>query len=298
MSSPFVVVKCSKCGKEFEKLARHYKDSITRGVKNYYCSVECTKTGKDVPCEHCGTVVYRSAKNLKRAEHYFCSKSCSNRFYGSRCEGETKLASCKTCSIQIEVGKQSSLDNVQCEPCRASAQHLSNIAWKQKSNGILKASGEMCCSICSIAIETIYGKYCEACLKQKRTEAGLKSVASQQRRSKNEVAFGDAISSLLECELLFNEPFFKDNKGTYWDADMIIPDLKLAIHWNGPWHYKEISKKVSLLQIQTRDKIKHAVIENNGFTNYVIRDDGKHDEQKVADEVKAFVVYVETLNAE
>ena len=41
-----------------------------------------------------------------------------------------------------------------------------------------------------------------------------------------------------------------------WDADIIIHDYKIAILWNGAWHYKQISKNSSLIQIQNRDVIK------------------------------------------
>ena len=34
-----------------------------------------------------------------------------------------------------------------------------------------------------------------------------------------------------------------------WDADIILPDYKIAILYNGKWHYEEISKQVSLIQI-------------------------------------------------
>ena len=28
-----------------------------------------------------------------------------------------------------------------------------------------------------------------------------------------------------------------------WDADIILTDLKIAILWNGKWHYEKLTKK-------------------------------------------------------
>lgn len=34
-----------------------------------------------------------------------------------------------------------------------------------------------------------------------------------------------------------------------WDADIIIEDLKIAILWNGKWHYEKITEKHSVSQV-------------------------------------------------
>lgn len=41
-----------------------------------------------------------------------------------------------------------------------------------------------------------------------------------------------------------------------WDADIIIPNIKVAVLWNGKWHYEQIKKGHSVKQVQNRDKIK------------------------------------------
>jgi hypothetical protein len=42
-----------------------------------------------------------------------------------------------------------------------------------------------------------------------------------------------------------------------WDADIVLPEHKIAILWNGPWHYKEMNiGNHSLAQVQNRDRIK------------------------------------------
>jgi len=74
-----------------------------------------------------------------------------------------------------------------------------------------------------------------------------------------------------------------------WDADVIIEDLKIAILWNGIWHYKKVNIKHSLLQVQTRDKFKIEQIIKCGYTPYVIKDVGKHNANFVKEEFDKFI---------
>jgi len=58
-----------------------------------------------------------------------------------------------------------------------------------------------------------------------------------------------------------------------WDADVIIDDLKFAVLWNGPWHYRQMPlNNHSLIQVQTRDRIKIKTLSNNGWTVLVFED--------------------------
>lgn len=59
--------------------------------------------------------------------------------------------------------------------------------------------------------------------------------------------------------------------------------------WNGAWHYKEgLGRNHSLLQVQTRDKIKMAEIEKAGFKPYVIKDMGRENPEFVVQEFEKF----------
>src|SRR5438105_380214 len=93
------------------------------------------------------------------------------------------------------------------------------------------------------------------------------------KRSKNEIYFADLCIQYFGIDnVLTNEPIFDG-----WDADVIIPSLKLAILWNGIWHYQQVRKKHSLKQVQSRDKIKAKIIKKHGFESYVIKDMGKYN---------------------
>lgn len=99
---------------------------------------------------------------------------------------------------------------------------------------------------------------------------GMKSATSQGRRSKNEIYFSELCAK--KFNILTNEQMFNG-----WDADVIIPELKIAILWNGIWHRKKITKKHSVKQVQNRDKIKIKEIINCGYIPYIIDDDFQHN---------------------
>ena len=62
-------------------------------------------------------------------------------------------------------------------------------------------------------------------------QAGLKSAVSQNKRSKNEIYFYELCNNYF-CGVKCNEPIFNG-----WDADIIIPSIKIAVLWNGNWHF-------------------------------------------------------------
>ena len=74
-----------------------------------------------------------------------------------------------------------------------------------------------------------------------------------------------------------------------WDADVIIPSIKVAVMWNGVWHYKKITEAHSVKQVQNRDRIKIKEIIKAGFTPYVIKDRGKHNPEFVNQEFDKFI---------
>ena len=80
-------------------------------------------------------------------------------------------------------------------------------------------------------------------------KAGRKSASVRVKRSKNEIYFSELCEK--EYDILTNYQMFDG-----WDADVIIPTHKIAILWNGKWHYEQITKSHSLEQVQNRDRIK------------------------------------------
>ena len=77
-----------------------------------------------------------------------------------------------------------------------------------------------------------------------------------------------------------------------WDADIILINYKLAILWNGPWHYQKVTRNHSLEQVQNRDKIKLNEIINCGFTPYIIKDLSKENSDKVTKEFELLLDFL------
>ena len=114
-------------------------------------------------------------------------------------------------------------------------------------------------------------------------QGGLISADSQNKRSKNEKLFCEM------CEFYFKNVKHNERIFNGWDADIIIEDFKIVVLWNGIWHYKQISKKQSLEQVQSRDKIKLKEIETCGYKAYIIKDMGKYNPIFVKDEFDKFL---------
>jgi len=85
---------------------------------------------------------------------------------------------------------------------------------------------------------------------------------------------------------MHNQPIFNG-----WDADIIIPELKLAILWNGNWHYKEMFGNHSLKQVANRDDIKLKEINKMGWNHISIKD---VDKNKMSSE-KAFNIIIKMI---
>jgi hypothetical protein len=116
-------------------------------------------------------------------------------------------------------------------------------------------------------------------------EGGKKASSLQIRRSKNETYFANLCEQVFD-EVATNIPMFDG-----WDADVILGKEKIAILWNGIWHYKQISKSQSLVQVQARDKIKIKVIKKANYEPYVIKDLGQFNPEFVENEFEKFLYF-------
>ena len=152
------------------------------------------------------------------------------------------------------------------------------------------------CKICGTILEykNRYRKTCSnVCLYKRqlemnkvRSRKGGQTSAQKQtetRRSKNERLFAE------KCKAYFNEVLFNKAVFNGWDADVVIEDIKVAVLWNGVWHYKKITEKHSVKQVQNRDRIKIDEIRKTGYEPHVIKDMGKYNVEFVESEFKKFV---------
>lgn len=220
-------------------------------------------------CEKCGKVMtafYGSGR--------FCSRSCANTRQHSK---ETKD---KISKSVCDVHKRGVYRGMYKRAFKGIYKHdisKNIISYKLNPNKCTQCGKEL-------PYKIRFRKTCsDECLHTLRSELGKKLVALQNLRSKNEIAFCQL------CEQYFGKENVLHNVVMFngWDADIIIPDLKVAILWNGPWHYIEISKTQKLKQVQNRDKIKLREIINCGYRPYII-EDVKREKNKVEKEFEMF----------
>lgn len=121
-------------------------------------------------------------------------------------------------------------------------------------------------------------------------KGGIESNKIQNKRSKNEIEFANL------CLQNFKSVRTNENIFNGWDADVIIEDIKVAILWNGVWHYKKITESHSLKQVQNRDKTKVKEIKKSGYYPYIIKDMGSESYEKVKTEWEIFNIWLNNKN--
>ena len=110
----------------------------------------------------------------------------------------------------------------------------------------------------------------------------------ENRRSKNEAYFAQlCINYFGADDIKTNEPMFDG-----WDADIIIESHKLAILWNGKWHYEKITAKHSVAQVQNRDRIKVSKIMAYNYIPFAIKDMGSFNKEFVEREFSSMVEHL------
>lgn len=187
--------------------------------------------------------------------------------------------------------------------CSSSCAHVRIISedMKKRISASLKRKVilDRFCKNCNIKInDKNKSGYCKDCIKSRRvisdetrkrlSEAGKRSAAIQRntRRSKNEILFYELCKERF-TNVKHNEPIFNG-----WDADVILEDYKIAVLWNGNWHYKVVVNQKTFNRVQNRDKIKINEIKKCGFYPYLIKDEGSENKEKVYYEFNKFVDFV------
>lgn len=267
-------------------------------------------------CYNCKNTFYTNKKTYifesnhpERGRIKFCSQSCNNELNNKNLKQKVK---CKSCNKEFwkknsEMSKTKSGNHFCSKSCSAifnNTQRTKKIFEKQSQslkkaflkNKIILTKNCLCCKknfeikkskkqiFCSRSCSTTYKNNNNKDILRK---AGLKScnIQKETRRSKNEIFFAELCKKHF-INVLTNEPIFNG-----WDADVVLPDFKIAILWNGIWHYKKIKKKHSVEQVQARDKYKIKQIENCGYKHYTIKDTGKKNEDFVKKEFEKFLKY-------
>jgi hypothetical protein len=212
------------------------------------------KTFLEIKCNKCDTIYKQNFDRFIRSPHHQHCKNIESNNTKSGYKKSIKLKPiiCAQCKKEFQPNKSvSKFCSLQC--CRVFQKTDENFKRNSAENG--KISGRL-------------------------------SAARQQKRSKNEIYFSELCENYFGKEkIVTNQPYFDG-----WDADIIIHDYKLAILWNGIWHYKQICKTQKMSQIEARDKVKYAVILKYGYKPYVIKDLGSYNKNFVEQEFEIFLL--------
>lgn len=278
-----VEVNCSRCGILVAKDVKELNRQNKVGSGNVYCGRECQRksmeTHVELVCSKCGKQFQKQVSQVRSNEN-FCTVSCSVSYWNSKREiKKTKTVTCPICQKTQEVYFGKSNDSpcldcvksgitveVECVDCKGKFTSIKK-NWHQKK------------------------KYCPKCLFERKSKHGTEQGKRQtsNMRSANEIAFAklckEKFDSVLENAKLFDG----------WDADVVLTDQKVAVLWNGPWHYKQIKSRHNLQKVQNRDAIKIKEIEKAGYKAYVIRDDGSSNTRFVKSEFDKFVTWLELV---
>lgn len=104
-------------------------------------------------------------------------------------------------------------------------------------------------------------KAAEGYYKQLGRIGGCASAVVQVKRSKNEIMFAELCENTFEFEdVRCIEPIFNG-----WDSDVILYTMRIAIAWNGIWHYQKVRKEHDLDATKRRDIHKQKEIKRWGI---------------------------------
>lgn len=256
-----LIYKCSFCERSFDaKCACSYHQN--RCINNP--NSEKYKTfNKKRKCKNCGK--FYTFNDF--VSENFCSRSCANTRHHSN-ETKQKISKSVNSFNSLHHRAKKAKKTTNCLYCGKTI----SISYKYKA-----------CKDC-------FYKHMPSGFREKLSAAGRKSAANSKniRRSKNEILFSEFIKEKFQ-DILCNVNMFNG-----WDADVIIPQLKIAILWNGSWHYKDIFGQ--LKQIQNRDKIKYKEIVKTGYMPYIIVDLGRYSENKCKFEFERFCKFLDIIN--
>lgn len=210
-------------------------------------------------CEQCNIEFQLGKSNVPNGSGRFCSHVCGGRFRSNLNKEERIKKAVETRKINAE--KKPKINK------KCIAKECNNIFIARK------LSQKYCSKSCS-AKSRIYSE---------NTRKKLRiSAANRVLRSKNEITFYElCVKQFNNVE--HNKPIFNG-----WDADVIIHDIKVAVLWNGPWHYKPIANS-KLKQTQNRDKLKLIEIQKYGYEPYIIKDEGSYNLKFVEKQFEIFI---------
>lgn len=156
-------------------------------------------------CKHCNKEFKKQHNEIKRYINHFCSHSCSATYSNANREMTIEMKQ----KISNTV-KQYNIDNP--KPPKVKICIVCNKEFTLKKR-------KTCSKNCNIKALSDGG-----------VKGGTASAAKNVRRSKGEIHFAElCIEYFGKNNIQCNELIFKDNNNNYWDADIFIKTIGVAI---------------------------------------------------------------------
>lgn len=255
---------CTRCGSFYKRSKHHIYVSIKKNSEKLFCSKKCSELFKQrrtmSSCLRCNKEITILPCQILFKK--FCSRQCCAKFYNkTRRKISDQSFSFKN-FLSIGARKQFYVP-LSLKKLYKYFDHTPTLKYPKNQN----------CIICQNKCEDLRKTCSSVCKSQSIRLGAFKSVAKQaiSRRSKNEQLFGELCKNKFKI-VIFNQQIFNG-----WDADVILQNEKIAVLWNGRWHYSKITQKHSVEQVQNRDRIKEKEIISADFTPYIIKDLGSFD---------------------
>lgn len=244
-----MIKNCPICLKDFE----------TAWTPQKSCSVECSS----ISISQQRTNIEKERKVLREIEYAKCPKKCrqcdkilprrsTNIFCGRKCAGVFNNIQRKINGFILSVESIKRISVAVIEYNKNKSKYT-----KIKLNN---------CELCNEKFYTKYKtkrRYCFniKCIKEIQSQNGRINANNRVKRSRAEIELYDLCKNVF-CNVTHNRII-----SSGWDADIILEEERIAIMWDGPWHYKQMPhKNHSLKQVQRRDKIKKKLFESLGWT--------------------------------
>lgn len=241
-------------------------------------------------------LTYEYVKNFINNENLLISTTYNNN-------KELLIIKCNKCNEHFNQSFSSYNQGHRCQKC---ANRMNGIASSEKryGNRIKLKETLRICEMCKkkFTPKRKESRFCnKICsnlllisdkekLKENGRKGGLISSKTSPNRSKAEIYFSElCMEYFTKPAITCNEQFFIDKNGGKWDADMIIHHLKIAILYNGIWHYKEVCKNQKFERTVSRDRLKEKIILDNGYTYYIVKDIGKFNKEFVQEQFNLFI---------
>lgn len=233
------------------------------------------KTGKFVPCEYCGKIVYKTLSQYNKREHHFCSNKCQSL---KKRQDTFEHRKCEICGADLYVSKKSTQ-----RFCSDTCQNIwqrSNIAFDNpKFEG-----GYVTCENCGkefvvgkTVLESARHHFCSTACRQEwyskvwsqsdewRDESRKRAVQLLKEnpvvtQTKPQIVVNNMLDELL-ISYQNEEPF------VYYSIDNYLPDYELAIEIMGDyWHSSPLKYPDKL-----NDKQKHIISRDKAKRTYLKR---------------------------